>query len=229
MNPAVFDEAAYEMVGSGNKAKRLQKTQDVVNGHDNTEGWTIVPESSNKQMVTFRADDGRMHISHRGTSLKRNKDLAADLSIALGHQSDDKRFKRRSKMTENIMKANPDAQFSLSGHSYGGSLALHTATTNRYVGDNITQVDTHNLGASLLGTTKVGKKRKKMLGDKITHHRTNGDVISASALLNSPIGNVVNYDSVGTPSSRVTQVVATAVGLGLTNKALYDHKLHHFF
>ena len=228
MNPAVSDEAAYQMVSSGNKERRLQKTQDSVDAHDNSEGWAIVPKGSNNQMVTFRADDGRMHISHRGTSLTRNKDLAADLSIALGLQADDKRFKRRTKMTEKVMKANPDAKFSLSGHSYGGSSALHTATTSRYVGDNITKVDTHNLGASVIGTTKVGKKRTKMLADKITHHRTNGDAISAAALVNKPIGSVKNYNSKGTASSRATQALATAVGLGMTSRALHDHKLHHF-
>ena len=86
MNPVYFSEAVYAMAKSGNKQKRVARTQAIIDKTGNSEKWVVVPEHSNKDIVTFQSADGRIHIAHRGTDVTRGKDIKADMAISARRQ-----------------------------------------------------------------------------------------------------------------------------------------------
>ena len=228
MNPVYFSEAAYQMASSGNKAKRVARTQAHIDKVGNSEKWVVVPDHSNKNIVTFKSGDGRIHIAHRGTDVNRGKDIKADMALSAGKEGDNKKFKKRVRNTVKAVKAFPDSEVSMSGHSLGGSTAYYSVVSNKLIGDRVKRLDTYNLGRSPFQSLKIADKRKAMLAAKITHHRTKGDAVSASVMINKPIGRIKSYAAKCGKACKVKSLAAKAAGFGMTYKALHNHTLEHF-
>ena len=121
-----------------------------------------------------------------------------------------------------------DSDGFMSGHSLGGSTAYYSVMSNKLIGDRIKRLDTYNLGRSPFQSIKVSEKRRKMLAAKITHHRTKGDVVSASAMVNRPEGRIKSYPPKSTKASKAKSLAAKAAGFGMTYAALHNHTLEHF-
>ena len=147
-------------------------------------------------------------ISHRGTDIHSdtiNKQLKADLNIAVGNKKGDKVHKDRTKQTEDIIKKikdeNPEHSIHLTGHSLGGSTAQHAVVKSKIVRDNIKSLDTFNAGSSFLGSKGLLPTSKiyKDIAKKSTHHIIKGDNISENVGSNM-IGRVVKYDNKNKPT-----------------------------
>jgi hypothetical protein len=116
----------------------------------------------------------------------------------------------------------------MSGHSLGGSTAYYSVVSNKLIGDRVKRLDTYNLGRSPFQKMKITDSRKAMLAAKITHHRTKGDAVSASAMLVKPVGRIKSYVPKKTKASKLKSLAAKAAGFGITYDALYNHTLEHF-
>lgn len=235
---ALFSEQTYEMLNKGGKQRRV----NAINENIKKTGYKVDKEHSNRDIITY-VNDARneVHISHRGTDItgkKTTRDLANDLSIALGKTRDDKNFKKRRKDTERALKAYPDHKASGSGHSMGGSSITSTMASNKYVRQRMTGggVDTFNAGATIFGQRELqnlDKEGQKEMKKAMTHNRTQNDIVSASMGVNKPLGKVVVHKEKkkGDP---LLKAGSTPTGLGslLTGNAsavLSAHSLHHFY
>ena len=76
-----------------------------------------------------------------------------------------------------------------------------------------------------ISATKVGRKVKKDLDDKVIHHRHKDDVVSAGLKSVVPFGKVKEY---GGKESVTKRLLKNANPLFKTANALDAHKLHHF-
>ena len=156
-DPAILAEATYKMDGVGDKETRIQAAQAFIDEKGNEEGWVIDPKHSNRDMLVFLTDD-KIHISHKGTNVKRKKDLSADLSIALGREQNNKTFTKRITQTQNALKEYPDKTATASAHSLGGSTLYNATISNRYIGNRLEKIDTYNQGISPFSGTIPKKK-----------------------------------------------------------------------
>jgi hypothetical protein len=171
--------------------------------------YTKLAQYSNPEISTFKHKEKPHYlIAHKGTDLvnpnSARKDVRADLNIALGNKDSDRLHNRRAKQTEQIIKKlkkdTPNHDVYLVGHSLGGSTAAHAMATNKYVRDNVKQLDTFNSGSSALqNPPTVTSDVKDVLMQKSTHHRVRGDLISEH-VQNNLIGKHKIYDSTKKPS-----------------------------
>ena len=224
-NSAIFAKATYELDSSGDKEERLEKAQRFIDKNLPKGGWRLVPEHSNRHILTA-VNDKEVHISHKGTNVTKASDLKADVSIALGQKQKDNTFKMRTTKTLNALKAFPDKIATASGHSLGGATIHHAALSNRYVADRLNKIDTYNQGVSVF-KGRVLKSREKDLENKITLHRTKGDPVSAMMLINKPVGKVKTYKTTheGSPT---TKLLTSALKVGLAKDSLDSHTIDNF-
>jgi len=154
------------------------------------------------EICVFRnTTDNHYIVSHRGTDLQggsANRDIKADLKILAGNANHDSMTRRRTKDTEavyrKIREADPTADIYLSGHSLGGHTASRALSYNPYVRENTKALHTFNAGSSPLQGKAVPKTSKYYydIKDKSTHHRIEGDDISAN-FKSSMVGNFKTY------------------------------------
>ena len=175
----IFAKEAYNMLGSKSKDKRI----DIINQNIAHTGYKAVPEHSNRDILTL--DNGtHRYIAHRGTSAddkhKAKDDIMADLTFAFGKEKHDKSLKKRRNITNNIINAtSPDKKIILTGHSLGGGTSAF-AMEKKSIRDRVDQLHTYNPAISPF-TKAPGKKIVKELNEKVTHHRVEGDIVSASS------------------------------------------------
>jgi len=224
-DPAILAAATYRMDGAGDKETRIKAAQDYIDEQGNEEGWEIDPKYSNRDILVFTTDD-KIHISHKGTSPLRKKDLIADLGIAIGREQRNKTFTKRKTQTINALKAYPDKEASASAHSLGGSTLYNATASNKYIGERLKKIDTYNQGISPF-SGRISKAKERDLKDKVTIHRTTGDPVSASAIANKPIGKVVTYKP-SVKSSVPTKLLASLVGMGFTLDSYNAHSIRNF-
>ncbi|HBY67611.1 MAG TPA: hypothetical protein DEG69_07595, partial [Flavobacteriaceae bacterium] len=222
-NPALFAKAAYEMDSAGDKETRIERTQNFIDKEIPNGNWKVVPEHSNRHMTTF-VNDERIHISHKGTNPTSVKDLKADVSIALGQEKKDSLFSLRKTKTENALKAYPDKKASGSSHSLGGSTLYDAALSSKYVGDRMERIDTYNQGVSIF-TGRVYPSRERNLKEKITIHRTRGDPVSASAVINRPVGKLKTYKAKEESGNLPQRILTQAFNIGFAQKGLDAHSI----
>jgi hypothetical protein len=185
----IFSQEAYNMLGSKSKEKRMSKINDNISKY----GYKVVPEASNRDILTVDNGTNR-YIAHRGTAAndkhKAKDDIMADLTFAVGKEKHDKSFKKRRKFTDNIVKGtDPSKKIILTGHSLAGGTSAF-AMEKKSIRDRVSEAHTYNPAISPF-TKKPGKKVVKELNEKVTHHRVQGDVVSASATPN--YGKVKTY------------------------------------
>ncbi len=146
-------------------------------------------------VANFKHNDGHNVISVKGTNVKEKKDLISDIKLGLGISKNDKQFKQRRNDIKNIIKTN-DGDNYLTGHSLGGSIATSAMVKSKSIRDNVKKADVFNTGYTKSFhdemTSDLKKSDKKELKEKLTHHRTRGDLIS-NALAKNSIGEVKTY------------------------------------
>ena len=238
-NMAKLAEASYEMGDKkSNKNKRVENTQSVAEGT----GYVVNPQYSNSEMTTYQHKDNPKNvvIAHRGTNVggrRGMKDIQNDLAFAVGLGGHEKSFKRRKNRTNKIIKDLQPDQLHLTGHSLGGGTVQHTIANSKKVKKHLTSAKTFNAAANPIfsNETKVGKKDKKGLENKVEHHRIKNDPVSAGFKTNVPFGKVkthsIKHDA-NKGKSFLQNVVEKSTLLGkakrFTEKGIFAHHIDHF-
>lgn len=226
---AIFSELAYHMLDNNTKEQNVENINDFLQD-EKMEGWYVSPHLSDKNMVTYVNDTTReVNISHRGTDVTgrtTKSDIKADVLLGIGAETQSDKFKKRVKRTEHIINAIPeDYTIYGSGHSLGGKTMGHVMEKSKLARNRIEGVNLYNAGASPF-SSRVGKGKRKVLDEKVTHFRTDNDLVSASLLVNNPFGRVVNVE---TSRSRITKrLPGNLKNIFGTLDALDAHGLNHF-
>ena len=89
-----------------------------------------------------------------------------------------------------------EKDYSLGGHSLGGSIALDTLKQSKSIRDRVKVSHVFNAGYTkpFHESIKVDKKVKRELDKKVNIHRTKGDIVSAHANKETAFGNLFEYN-----------------------------------
>lgn len=158
-------------------------------------GYELDSSNTDKDVLTAKRGDN-IHINYTGTNIESPRDILSDAALAVGLQSKNTQFSDRRKKTRDIMrKYGDDKDYSLGGHSLGGSIALNTMKESKSIRDRVSKVHVFNPGITPLfnNSIKVDKPIKKELDKKVTIHRVKGDVVSAHANKEVSFGNLFEY------------------------------------
>ena len=158
-------------------------------------GYELDSSNTDKDVLTAKRGDN-IHINYTGTNIESPRDILSDAALAVGLQSKNKQFSDRRKKTRDIMrKYGDDKDYSLGGHSLGGSIALNTMKESKSIRDRVKKVHVFNPGITPLfnNSIKVDKPIKKELDKKVTIHRVKGDVVSAHANKEVSFGQLAEY------------------------------------
>ena len=158
-------------------------------------GYDLDTDHTDKDVLTAKKGNN-VHIKYSGTNIESPRDILSDVALSVGLQSKNKQFSDRRKKTREVMrKYGDDKEYSLSGHSLGGSIALNTMKESKSVRDRVKVVHAFNPGYTPLfhNSLNVDKKVKKELNKTVNVHRVKGDVVSAHAKKETAFGNVFEY------------------------------------
>jgi len=162
-------------------------------------GYKLDSSNTNKDVLTATRGNN-VHINYTGTNVNNPRDLLSDAALAIGVQRSNEDFKSRRKQTRDIMrqydnKLEGKAEYSLSGHSMGGSHALNNMSQSKSIRDRVKSVHVFNPGFTLPfhNSIKVDKETKKQLDKKVNIHRVKSDVVSAHANKEVAFGNLFEY------------------------------------
>ena len=158
-------------------------------------GYKLDSANTNKDVLTATRGNN-VHINYTGTNVNNPRDLLSDAALATGVQRSNEDFKSRRKQTRDIMRQyGDDKDYSLGGHSLGGSHALNNMSQSKSIRDRVKSVHVFNPGYTLPfhNSIKVDKETKKQLDKKVNVHRVKGDVVSAHANKETAFGNVFEY------------------------------------
>ena len=88
-----------------------------------------------------------------------------------------------------------DKDYSLGGHSLGGSIALNTLKQSKSIRDRTKVAHVFNAGYTkpFHESIKVDKPIKRELDKKVNIHRVKGDIVSAHANKETAFGNLFEY------------------------------------
>lgn len=165
-------------------------------------GWDIDEKYSNDDVITYTKGN-QVHINYAGTNVFNPRDLISDVMLATGRKSAD--FTSRKRRTREIMRGlGDDKQYSLSGHSLGGSIGLHIMKDSKSIRDRTNEAHFYNPGLTqpFVNSIKANKNLKKELNDKVTIHRVEKDIVSEGATPN--FGEVKEYEGSGSLLDRHT-------------------------
>jgi hypothetical protein len=158
-------------------------------------GYELDSANTNKDVLTAtRANN--VHINYTGTNVNNPRDLLSDVALGVGVQRSNKDFNDRRKKTRDIMRQyGNDKDYSLGGHSLGGSHALNNMSQSKSIRDRVKSVHVFNPGYTkpFNESIKVDKETKRQLDKKVNVHRVRGDVVSAHANKETAFGNVFEY------------------------------------
>ena len=158
-------------------------------------GYELDSSNTDKDVLTAKRGDN-IHINYTGTNIESPRDILSDAALAVGLQSKNKQFSDRRKKTRDIMRQyGDDKDYSLGGHSLGGSIALNTMKESKSIRDRVSKVHVFNPGITPLfnNSIKVDKSIKKELDKKVTIHRVKGDIVSAHANKEVSFGQLAEY------------------------------------
>jgi alpha-beta hydrolase superfamily lysophospholipase len=158
-------------------------------------GYDLDTDHTDKDVLTAKKGNN-VHINYSGTNIESHRDILSDVALSVGLQNKNKQFSDRRKKTREVMrKYGDDKEYSLSGHSLGGSIALNTIKESKSIRDRVNVVHAFNPGYTPLfhNSLNVDKKVKKELDKTVNVHRVKGDVVSAHAKKETAFGNVFEY------------------------------------
>jgi len=158
-------------------------------------GYELDADRTDKDVLTARKGDN-IHINYSGTDVSNPRDILSDVALAVGLQTRNKQFSDRRKKTREIMRHyGDDKDYTLGGHSLGGSIALNTMKESKSIRDRVKTVHAFNPGYTKLfhESLTVPKDVKRELDKKINIHRVKGDIVSAHAKKETAFGNLFEY------------------------------------
>jgi len=158
-------------------------------------GYELDSANTNKDVLTATRNNN-VHINYTGTNVNNPRDLLSDAALGVGVQRSNKDFNDRRKKTRDIMRLyGDDKDYSLGGHSLGGSHALNNMSQSKSIRDRVKSVHVFNPGYTkpFHESIKVDRDTKKQLDKKVNIHRVKGDVVSAHANNETAFGNVFEY------------------------------------
>ena len=162
-------------------------------------GYELDSSNTDKDVLTAKKGNN-IHINYTGTDVSNPRDILSDVALAVGLQSKNKQFSDRRKKTRDIMRKydkelEGKADYSLGGHSLGGSIALNTMKESKSIRDRVSKVHALNPGYTkpFHESLKVDKATKKELDKKVNIHRVSGDIVSAHAHTQTAFGNLFEY------------------------------------
>ena len=158
-------------------------------------GYELDSANTNKDVLTATRNNN-VHINYTGTNVNNPRDLLSDVALGVGVQRSNQDFTNRRKKTRDIMRQyGDDKDYSLGGHSLGGSHALNNMSQSKSIRDRVKSVHVFNPGFTLPfhNSIKVDKETKKQLDKKVNIHRVKSDVVSAYANKEVAFGNLFEY------------------------------------
>ena len=159
-------------------------------------GYELDSANSNKDVLTAKRGNN-VHINYTGTNINSPRDIISDIALATGAQRINPQFKERRQKTRSIMRQyGDDTDYSMSGHSLGGSIALNTLSQSKSIRDRTKVAHVFNVGYTKAFHESIkptDKKIKKQLNDKVNIHRVKGDIVSAHANKETAFGNLFEY------------------------------------
>lgn len=191
-----------------NDAARIAKTHYIYQQRPNKEradayakrklgriGYELDSMNTDRDVLTVKKGN-TVHINYSGTDVSSPKDILSDVALAVGLQTKNKQFSDRRKKTREIMRQyGDDKDYTLSGHSLGGSIALNTMKESKSIRDRVKTVHAFNPGYTKLfhNSLDVPKDVKRELNKKVNIHRVKGDIVSAHASKETAFGNLFEY------------------------------------
>jgi hypothetical protein len=159
-------------------------------------GYELDETNTDKDVLTAKRGNN-VHINYSGTNINSPRDIISDAALATGVQRINPQFKERRQKTRNIMRQYGDnTDYTMSGHSLGGSIALNTVSQSKSIRDRVKKVDVFNPGYTLPFHNSIkptDKKIKRELDKKVTVHRVKGDLVSAYANRDTAFGAVAEH------------------------------------
>ena len=159
-------------------------------------GYELDSANSNKDVLTAKRGNN-VHINYTGTNINSPRDIISDIALATGAQRINPQFKERRQKTRSIMRQyGDDTDYTMSGHSLGGSIALNTVSQSKSIRDRVKKVDVFNAGYTKAFHESIkpsDNKVKKELDKKVNIHRVKGDIVSAHANKETAFGNLFEY------------------------------------
>jgi len=159
-------------------------------------GYELDERNTDKDVLTAKRGNN-IHINYTGTNIRNPRDIISDVALGVGIQRINPQFKERRRTTRDIMRQyGDDKDYTMSGHSLGGSIALNTLSQSKSIRDRVKKVDVFNPGYTLPFHNSIkptDKKVKRELDKKVTVHRVKGDIVSAYANRDTAFGAVAEY------------------------------------
>ena len=159
-------------------------------------GYELDIDNSNKDVLTAKRGNN-VHINFTGTNINSPRDIISDVALATGVQRINPQFTERRQKTRSIMRQYGDnTDYSLGGHSLGGSIALNTVSQSKSIRDRVKVAHVFNPGYTKAFHESIkpsDKKVKKELNEKVNIHRVKGDLVSAHANKETAFGNSFEY------------------------------------
>ena len=158
-------------------------------------GYELDEANTDKDVLTAKRGNN-IHINYTGTNVNSPRDIISDVALATGVQRINPQFTNRRRTTRQIMRQYGDEKdYSLGGHSLGGSIAMNTLKQSKSIRDRTQVAHVFNPGytKAFHESIKVDKKVKRELDKKVNIHRTKGDIVSAYSNKETAFGNLFEH------------------------------------
>lgn len=145
-------------------------------------GWKVHHEISNRGIMVADKDNKRV-ISIKGTNIKSPKDIISDLALSAGLHKSNTQFIERKNQIKDIMRADKDKEYYLTGHSLGASIGAYALTSSPSILRNTKKAYLFNQGSTPVfeASLKPRKENISMVEEKTKHYKHAEDLISKSA------------------------------------------------
>ena len=160
-------------------------------------GYELDEANTDKDVLTAKRGNN-IHINYTGTNVNSPRDIISDAALATGVQKINPQFTNRRRTTRDIMRQYGDdnKDYSLGGHSLGGSIALDTLKQSKSIRDRVKVAHVFNPGYTLPFHNSIkpsDKKIKRQLDEKVNIHRVKGDIVSAYSNKDTAFGNLFEH------------------------------------
>jgi len=159
-------------------------------------GYELDERNTDKDVLTAKKGNN-IHINYSGTNIRNPRDIISDVALGVGVQKINPQFTDRRRTTRSIMRQYGDKKdYTLGGHSLGGSIALNTLSQSKSIRDRTKVAHVFNPGYTKAFHESIkpsDKKVKKELNEKVNIHRVKGDLVSAHANKETAFGNSFEY------------------------------------